>query len=128
MISPILANIYLHYVLDIWFEKGLKKELQGYASIVRYADDFIILVERESDCTLILEALRLRLAKFKLELSETKTSLVKFGRNTDTSDENKHPGTFDFLGLPITAVKPEQANSRYVGGQVSPASALASVR
>ncbi|MBK9250147.1 MAG: hypothetical protein IPM69_19070 [Ignavibacteria bacterium] len=77
----------------------MKKELQGYASIVRYADDFIILVERESDCTLILEALRLRLAKFKLELSETKTSLVKFGRNTDTSDERKHPGTFDFLGF-----------------------------
>ncbi|MBK9249964.1 MAG: hypothetical protein IPM69_18130 [Ignavibacteria bacterium] len=66
IISPILANIYLHYVRDIWFEKGLKKELQGYASIVRYADDFIILVERESDCTLILEALRLRLSKFKL--------------------------------------------------------------
>jgi RNA-directed DNA polymerase len=99
IISPILANIYLHYVLDLWFEKGLKKELQGYASIVRYADDFIILVERESDCTLILEQLRLRLAKFKLELSESKTSVVKFGRNTDINDERKHPDTFDFLGF-----------------------------
>ena len=99
IISPILANIYLHYVLDLWFEKRLKKELQGYASIVRYADDFIILVERESDCQVILESLKVRLGKFNLTLSESKTSVVKFGRNTDTNDEHKHPGTFDFLGF-----------------------------
>jgi group II intron reverse transcriptase/maturase len=99
IISPILANIYLHYALDVWFENGMKKELEGYASIVRYADDFVILVERETDCMRILESLRLRLAKFNLELSETKTSVVKFGRRTDKNDENKHPGTFDFLGF-----------------------------
>ena len=99
IISPILANIYLHYVLDLWFKKVLRKDLRGYAEIVRYADDFIILVQYKDDCDKILENLRERLAKFSLELSESKTSTIRFGRTADKSDKENRPGTFDFLGF-----------------------------
>lgn len=99
IISPILANIYLHYVLDLWFKKVLRKNLRGYAEIVRYADDFIILVQYKDDCDKILENLRERLAKFSLELSESKTSTIRFGRTADKGDKENKPGTFDFLGF-----------------------------
>jgi RNA-directed DNA polymerase len=99
IISPILANIYLHYVLDLWFKKVLRKSLKGYAEIVRYADDFIILVQYKDDCDKILESLRERLAKFSLELSEAKTSTIRFGRTADKNDKDNRPGTFDFLGF-----------------------------
>jgi RNA-directed DNA polymerase len=99
-ISPILANIYLHYVLDLWFKHSLKKELNGYAEIIRYADDFVIVVERESDSAKILEQLRDRLGKFGLELSESKTKMINFGRNASKKGiEGKQAGTFDFLGF-----------------------------
>jgi group II intron reverse transcriptase/maturase len=99
-ISPILANIYLHYVLDLWFKNIIKKELSGYAEIIRYADDFVILVEKESECVKILEQLRERLEKFGLTLSEAKTKMISFGRNAGIKGEgNKEPGTFDFLGF-----------------------------
>lgn len=99
IISPILANIYLHYVLDIWFKKALRKQLRGYAEIVRYADDFIVVVQYKEDCDKVLESLRKRLAKFGLELSEAKTSIIRFGRTACKKDQDNNPGTFDFLGF-----------------------------
>ncbi|MDQ1252104.1 MAG: RNA-directed polymerase [Euryarchaeota archaeon] len=99
IISPVLANIYLHYVLDLWFKKVLRTHLRGYAEIVRYADDFLILVQYKEDCDKILESLRERLAKFSLELSEAKTSIVRFGRTAGKIDKDNKPGTFDFLGF-----------------------------
>jgi len=99
IISPILANIYLHYVLDLWFKKVLRKQLRGYAEIVRYADDFLILVEYKEDSEKALAMLRERLAKFDLELSEAKTSVVRFGKTADKDIDSNKPGTFDFLGF-----------------------------
>jgi group II intron reverse transcriptase/maturase len=99
VISPILANIYLHYALDLWFKEVLRKTLKGYAEIVRYADDFVILVQYKEDCDRIMASLRERLAKFSLELSESKTSTIRFGRTANKNDKENKPGTFDFLGF-----------------------------
>jgi group II intron reverse transcriptase/maturase len=99
VISPILANIYLHYVLDIWFKKVLRKSLKGYAEIVRFADDFVIVVQFKEDCDKILESLKERLRKFSLELSESKTSTIRFGKTADKNDMENKAGTFDFLGF-----------------------------
>lgn len=99
VISPVLANIYLHYVLDLWFKKVLRKQLRGYAEIVRYADDFLILVQYKEDSEKALAMLRERLAKFDLELSEAKTSIVRFGRGAAKGSNSDKPGTFDFLGF-----------------------------
>jgi len=104
VISPILANIYLHYVLDLWMDRKIIKESRGYVSIVRYADDFVICVEHLSEAETIMTKLKERLAKFSLELSAEKTKIVKFGRGSqrstrkDDGDKNL-PTTFDFLGF-----------------------------
>ncbi len=94
IVSPILANIYLHYVLDLWFEKVIKKQSKGYVGIVRFADDFIICVEKEEEAKAILEKLKERLNKFSLELSEEKTRILAFGRNSKDNGES-----FNFLGF-----------------------------
>lgn len=101
VISPVLANIYLHYVLDNWFEKEIKRKSKGYVFMVRYADDFVIGVEREAEARQILEVLKKRMKRFGLELAENKTRTVRFGRNWDkqSPDEEQRPGTFDFLGF-----------------------------
>ena len=93
VLSPILSNIYLHFVLDLWFEKEAKKELKGHAWEVRYADDFIIFVESKEDAEAVVAKLKARFSKFGLKLSEEKTRVVEFGR------EAEEPGTFDFLGF-----------------------------
>lgn len=102
MISPILANIYLHYVLDLWFEKVAKKELNGEVQLIRYADDFIIGLQYKDQAEKLLEMLKQRLAKFGLSISEEKTRIIEFGRfareNSQKRGENK-PKTFEFLGL-----------------------------
>ena len=72
-ISPVLANVYLHYVLDLWFEKVVKPKLKGEAHYVRYADDFLILFQYENEAKKVLEALKTRLSKFSLEVAEDKT-------------------------------------------------------
>jgi group II intron reverse transcriptase/maturase len=101
IISPILANIYLHYVLDLWF-KVYRKKLKGYTQLVRYADDFIIGVQYPWEAKQILRDLEARLQKFGLELSEEKTSIKEFGRfateNRKRRRERK-PETFNFLGF-----------------------------
>ncbi|HQB10090.1 MAG TPA: group II intron reverse transcriptase/maturase [bacterium] len=93
VISPILANIYLHYVLDLWFEKRIKKRQTGYSGMVRYADDFLIFVENEAEAKEILTQLGTRLEKFGLKLSAEKTRLVRMHRKDEQS------GKFDFLGF-----------------------------
>lgn len=120
VISPILSNIYLHYVLDIWFMKRLKRYLRGYAEIVRYADDFLILVEHKEDCDKILESLKTRLKKFGLELSETKTSIIRFGRTACGKTDGSKPGTFDFLGFTHYCTKTLKGNFK-IGRKTSKA-------
>jgi RNA-directed DNA polymerase len=100
--SPALANIYLHYTLDIWFEKRFAKSCQGKAFLVRYADDFLACFTQEDDARRFLTELRDRLAKFSLEVEPTKTRLLRFGdqaRAQCKHDDCCRPPTFNFLGL-----------------------------
>ena len=97
VVSPILSNIYLHYVLDLWVEKVVKKQCKGYVEEIRYADDFVICVKYKEEAEDIIRMLRERLRKFGLELSEEKTRLILFGRYA--KEKQKRPDTFDFLGF-----------------------------
>ena len=93
LISPILANVYLHYVLDLFFEKYIKPRLKGEAYLVRYADDFLIMFQYEEEAKQVYKILITRLAKFGLEMEQEKTRIVPFGRFKGTKE------TFDFLGF-----------------------------
>ncbi len=102
VLSPLLANVYLHYVLDEWYEQQVKPRLRGEAQIVRYADDFICTFERESDAKRFAEVLVKRLGRYSLELAEEKTKLLRFGRFASRDCQRLgegSPGTFDFLGF-----------------------------
>ena len=94
IISPVLANIYLHHVLDLWIEKRVRKESGGKVIFMRYADDIIVGFEEQSDAERYLEALPERLAKFNLRLAKEKSGLVKFDCR-----EPESSGTFTFLGF-----------------------------
>ena len=94
VISPVLANIYLHYALDLWFERVVRKGASGQAMMLRYADDFVVAFERQEEAEQFLKVLPERLAKFGLELSSEKTKLVSFRR-----DKQQENGGFDFLGF-----------------------------
>jgi RNA-directed DNA polymerase len=98
VISPLLANIYLHYVLDLWFEKRVRRKLRGEAYLYRYADDVLMCFEREDDARQVAEQLRERLAQYDLKLNEAKTRLIRFGRGAQGPDGGR-PETFDFLGF-----------------------------
>lgn len=102
VISPILANIYLHYVLDLWVNHWRKKQASGEVIIVRYADDVVMGFQNRSEAERFMQALRERMAKFGLELHHEKTRLIEFGRfaaaNRAARGEDK-PETFDFLGF-----------------------------
>jgi len=102
VISPLLANIYLHYVLDLWAERWRQHEASGDVIIVRYADDFIVGFQHESDARRFLDALRTRLGEFALSLHPEKTRLIEFGRfaadNRKRRGQGK-PETFNFLGF-----------------------------
>jgi len=102
VISPLLANVFLHYVLDLWMEHWRKRHARGEVIVVRYADDFVIGFREESDARRCLAALRDRFAKFGLELHPEKTRLIEFGRFA-TERRSKRgdgpPETFDFLGF-----------------------------
>ena len=102
MISPILANLYLHYVLDRWVEAWRKKRAHGDVIIVRYADDAVLGFEHREDAEQFLEQLRERLAKFGLELHPEKTRLIEFGRFAAERRKRRgegKPETFNFLGF-----------------------------
>lgn len=93
LISPVMCNAYLHYVLDLWFERAVKGRLGGFARLVRYADDFLIMFERREDADAVMGLLPERLGKFGLEVAAEKTRVLPFGRND--RDRNQ----FDFLGF-----------------------------
>jgi plasmid maintenance system killer protein len=94
--------VYLHYVLDEWFERDVRPRLNGEAYLIRYADDFICAFELESDARRFQDVLRKRLARFSLELAEEKTKLLRFGRFAERETTRRSegaPGTFHFLGF-----------------------------
>jgi group II intron reverse transcriptase/maturase len=102
VISPILANIYLHEVLDLWFEREVKPRLHGDATLIRYADDFVIIFELGGEAKRVMEVLPKRFGKYGLTVHPDKTRLVKFNRprppgHKDNDDDGS--GSFDFLGF-----------------------------
>ena len=102
ILSPLLANVYLHYVLDQWFEREVKPRLRGEAYLIRFADDFIGCFEYESDARRYQAVLPKRLAKYSLSIAEEKTKLIRFGRFARRDHQRRGegaPSTFDFLGF-----------------------------
>ncbi|HIP25070.1 MAG TPA: group II intron reverse transcriptase/maturase [Archaeoglobus profundus] len=101
ILSPMLANIFLHYVLDQWFDNTVQNHINGYCKIVRYADDFICLVQFEDDANKILRALQNRFNKYKLQLHPDKTRVFSFGRleRDNSKSKSRKANTFDFLGF-----------------------------
>jgi len=100
-ISPLLANVYLHYVLDEWFEEVVKPRLKGEAHEVRFADDAILCFQHKEDAEKVLSVLPKRFAKYGLTLHPEKTRLIEFGRDAtrNAKQQGKKPQTFDFLGF-----------------------------
>jgi RNA-directed DNA polymerase len=99
VLSPILGNVYLHYVLDQWFESQVKPRMRGRATLIRYCDDFIIGFEFEDDARRVMAVLGKRLGRFGLSLHPDKTRLLPFGRPPKEQQSGKGPATFDFLGF-----------------------------
>ena len=100
ILSPLMGNIYLHYALDLWFERRVRPRLRGKATLVRYADDFIIAFERREDAERVAKALPKRLGEYGLTLHPDKTRLIPFGRPKGQA-RGKGPATFDFLGFTL---------------------------
>jgi RNA-directed DNA polymerase len=101
VISPLLANVYLHEVLDVWFEQEVRPRLSGRSFLIRYADDFVIVLEREHDAVRVNDVLPKRMAKYGLCLHPSKTRLVRFDKpsgNAPMSDSQR-PGSFELLGF-----------------------------
>lgn len=102
VISPLLANIYLHEVLDVWFEREVKPRMKGGAFLIRYADDLIMGFNLESDARRVLDVLPKRFGKYGLTLHPEKTRLVDFRKPKDSDDlDNQGPGSFDLLGFTL---------------------------
>src|SRR5215470_9938891 len=102
VISPLLANIYLHYAFDLWVEAWRKKYAQGDVIVIRYADDTVLGFQHQAEADRFLQDLRERLGKFGLELHPDKTRRIEFGRSAETSRKRREEGkpeTFDFLGF-----------------------------
>jgi group II intron reverse transcriptase/maturase len=104
VISPLLANVFLHYVLDTWFRQEVRPRLRGRAHLIRYADDFVILFRHEEDARRVMEVLPKRFDKYGLALHREKTRLIPFRRpphkaGGDEGNGTGRPGTFDLLGF-----------------------------
>jgi RNA-directed DNA polymerase len=101
VISPMLANVYLHYALDLWFEKVYRKSCSGFARLIRYADDFVVCFQQKTDAERFRKELGERLGMFGLEVEPTKTRVMEFGRFAAQHAKRRgaKPETFDFLGL-----------------------------
>lgn len=99
VISPLLANVYLHEVLDTWFARDVQPRLRARTQLVRYADDFVIVCSNEQDARRVLDVLPKRFAKYGLTLHPEKTRLVEFRRPSDDDDDHGGPETFDLLGF-----------------------------
>jgi RNA-directed DNA polymerase len=112
-ISVLLSNVYLHYVLDLWFERVVKPRLRGEAYLVRYIDDFVVCCQYRSDALRLQEVLRHRLGRFGLTLEPTKTKLVEFGRFAQRH-ASKHgrnrPETIYFLGFTLYCTRNQKGN------------------
>ncbi len=98
VISPVLSNIFLHYVLDDWFVKEVKPRMKAKCFIIRYADDFILGFELKSDVQRVMEVLPKRFNRYGLSLHPEKTKVIPFGKPF-SKEKGKGPGTFDFLGF-----------------------------
>ena len=96
VVSPLLSNIYLHEVLDVWFEQQVRPRLKGRAQLIRFADDFVIVFSREQDAHRVREVLPKRFGRYGLTIQEEKSRLVDFGR---PSGKSRRPEGFDFLGF-----------------------------
>jgi retron-type reverse transcriptase len=117
VISPLFANVFLHYVLDLWINDWRKRQAKGEVTIVRYADDFVIGFREESDARRCLADLKERLAKFGLELHPEKTRLIEFGRyakerRTKRNETLARRRLSTFWALRISAARPGEAISR----------------
>jgi group II intron reverse transcriptase/maturase len=99
VLSPLLGNVFLHYVLDLWFEQEVKPRMRGRATLIRYCDDFIISFEQEVDARRVMDVLPKRLGRFGLALHPDKTRLLPFRRPPSGQQSGKGPATFDFLGF-----------------------------
>lgn len=104
VISPLLANIFLHYVLDVWFRQEVQPRMKGKSHLIRYADDFVIVFAREDDARRVMEVLPKRFGRYGLTLHPEKTRLVPFRRppyraTGKGGDREQRPGTFDLLGF-----------------------------
>jgi RNA-directed DNA polymerase len=112
-ISPLLANIYLHYAFDLWADQWRKTQAQGDMIVVRYADDFVVGFQHESDARRFLEELRERFRQFNLELHAEKTRVIEFGRFASERRERRgqgKPPTFNFLGFTHACDKTRKGN------------------
>ena len=123
-VSVMLSNLYLHQVLDLWFEQQVKPRLRGEAHLVRYIDDFVICFEFRDDADRVQTVLAKRLKKFALELEPSKTKLVKFGRfaQREARVQGKRPETFSFLGF--THFGTRNRNGKYKVGRKTEKSRL----
>ena len=99
MISPLLANVFLHYVLDKWFQEDVQPRLAGRAYLIRYADDFVIGFTDERDAHRVMDVLPKRFERYGLKLHPTKTRLVRFQKPNDRDESSGKPGSFDLLGF-----------------------------
>lgn len=107
VISPLLANVYLHEILDVWFEREVRPRLDGSASLIRYADDAVMVFGQEADARRVMAVLAKRFAKYGLTLHPEKTRLIDFRRPTDNGDG---PGSFDLLGFTHFWAKSRKGN------------------
>lgn len=99
-LSPLLANIYLHHVLDLWFEKQVKPRLAARAKLVRYCDDFVMLFEQQRDAERVMDVLPKRMGRYNLKLHPEKTRLLRFEKPRGQHPEGKR-STVDFLGFTV---------------------------
>ena len=105
LMSTVLANVYLHYVLDDWYAKGIKRRYKGEVYLVRYADDFVVMFQYENEARKFIVELEERMAKFGLEIEREKTRILPFGKYKGTKE------TFDFLGF--TFINGKTRNNKY---------------
>jgi group II intron reverse transcriptase/maturase len=101
VISPMLGNVYLHHVLDVWLERQVRPRLRGRTCLVRYADDLVVGFERREEAEMVMAMLHQRMAEYGLRLHPEKTRLVPFKRPPSGQGGGKGPGTFDFLGFTL---------------------------
>ena len=109
LISPILGNVYLHYVLDLWFKEVVQKRCSGEAFMVRYADDYVCCFQKEDEAKKFYEALKKRLNKFGIEVAEEKSKIINFGKRAKNNKES-----FEFLGIRHINGKNRKGNYKLV--------------